>query len=174
MIPRLTFQAQIFLGVLVALVLGYLFQQPVWAHPLSSTLLSTVSPRPPATSIPLPTAYPTDTPLITPQPFETLSGVWIVRVTLHRTAPPEILQTTLAENGRLTVTQPGDALIQISDREDRLLYEQSFQPVFLAGDPPRPVEDLTRIFILPVFSDMHLLKIITSQGEATYEFQNQP
>lgn len=153
--------------IFVALFLGYAMQAPAAAF-----LPTTVPPQVTATVGPAVTPEPVQSPTPTPyaRPFTTLPGAWMARIKLHRNAPPEIEKVITLAEGRLSVVQPGESRVQILDANGGLLYEQTFHPQFVIGDPPRDVDEIVFIFVLPVIQEARTLIVITPQGEARYEF----
>lgn len=164
MTVRLQLSTQIAMAIFIALILGYLFQKPAQevlpadtATPVSSTLTATPS----ATE-----------EVATPQPFVTLTGVWMVRVVVYRDAAPEIVKVAKLSQGRLTISQLGDSYLRVLDEAGIILYELAFQPHFHVADAPIEVDDNTYFFIIPSIENAHLIQVITPQGESTYEFPN--
>jgi len=161
-------KVQLTLGLLLGLILGYAFQTPI---PGLGAGAATPTPSPVSTSGPVvatPTLLPTATSSLAP--FITLPGAWMVRFKLFRNAPPEIVKVTRLSEGRLTVIQPGEDKIQILAADGTSLYEQTFHPDFMIGDPPHQVDEITLIFVLPILEGAHTLIITTPNGEARYEF----
>ena len=168
---RVPVNLQIPLGLIIALFMGYAFQSswmqleqgvenltPIVVSP-SSTVMSQ------QLSTPSSTVSPTVTTTPTPQPFQTLPGVWMVRLKLLRSAQPEIVNLRYLPEGRLTPTQPGDGRIQVLDKTGNLLFEQSFQVSFTGGEPLKAVDDISLIMTLPDVDGAYSIKIETLQGE---------
>jgi len=145
---RLTLPNQIALGLMVALVAGYLFQinPAMGGNQLDSEATQT------------------------PGPFVTLPGVWALRVKLHRNAAPEVENLLKLPEGRLTPSQSGDSSIYILDRSGNQRYELSFQPHFVMGEPQQSVDDITLIFVLPDIEGADRINLVTPQGETSYDF----
>jgi len=165
---RFSFKVQLTLSLLVGLILGYMFQTPLPGFESGAATPTHLPSASPCLATATQTLAATATP--PPMPFVTLPGAWMVRFKLNRLAAPEIIRATRLAQGRLTVTVPGENRIQIQDANGTLLYEQTFQSDFISGEPPRPVDEITLIFVLPVIEGAQTLLIITPNGEARYEF----
>ena len=164
----LQLSTQIALAIFVALILGYLFQEP------SDEMIVQPSDMPTETSTAVPSS-PSPTPsaeggAASPRPFVTLPSVWMARVVVYPDAPPEIVKVTKLFSGRLTVSKPGDSHVRILDEEGIVIYELTFQPSFSLFDVPADVDDMTYFFVIPSLENARLLQVITPQGETAYEF----
>lgn len=120
MTDRITFPTQVLLAIILAILLAYLLE---------------VAPQSRFPALPLPTAQATDLPILTTQAvvsptpghtptllstltfpyFETIPGVWMVRLKFYRQGRPEFIRVTPVEKGRLSLTQGGENQLQILD-----------------------------------------------------------
>jgi len=177
MTTRLSLQGQILAGILIALLVGFLsgavpaqlgVAGPVETPPPSSTATDT-----PSTALPSPDASPTPEALATVNPplFQTIEGVWMVRVKFYHNAEPEFVRVLPLGEGRLSVTQGGDSHLQIIDAQGNILYTTNFAVSFIAGDPPQTFDTSSIVMILPRMQGEALIKVITPQGEVEYEIQ---
>jgi hypothetical protein len=104
------------------------------------------------------------------EPFTTQSGMLAVTLVLHRDAPPEIVEVRPLAQGRISVAQPGEYTLALQDVQGQTLYALPFRAVFLQpGDPPRPANDVRRIFVVPAGRDAARIVITGPQGSATRE-----
>ena len=160
---RLTLPVQWSLTLVLGIFLGYAFQPAI----LTTT-----------PGIVTPTSASTITPTITPTvtltslpavPFVTLPGGLFVRVKYFRDAAPQFVKIIYLEQARLTIFQKGDDRIEILDSNGQVLYSQSYKIVFLEGDPPRPVDSKTVIFVLPALENAIEVSITSSNGKVKYD-----
>ena len=149
--PILALRVQVALGLVLGIVIGYLFSGSA----------------PEVAAVPNP---PTATP--SPQAFTTLTGVWMVSARFSPSAAPVVDEVTNLSEGRITVFAPGENVLRVLDAQGDTLYEQTFELRFLSGEPPHPVEELQQIFILPAIEGGRTLLILTPNGETRYEFPN--
>jgi hypothetical protein len=154
---RLTLPVQWALSLLVGLILGFALQPLAEEMPVNK-------PVPTNTTIP-------STP--SPSPFVTLPGGWMVRATFYRHASPQITKVIRLDQARLTTYPIGESQIQLLNSAGEILYSQSFEIEFLAGDPPRPVDEKEMIFILPIIEGTARIVIVSPNGEASYEIVGQ-
>jgi len=149
--PLLTLRLEIILGMVLA---------------LTSAVMNTY-----AQQIAISNSYPVaSTPISpSPAPYKTLEGVWMVRVIFHQASPPEIIKVKYLSAGRISVFPAGDEKIQVLDSQGAILYEQALQIVFLAGDPPAPVNSREMVMMVPHLEDDSQLRVLTTQGEAIYD-----
>lgn len=158
------------LGLIIGLALGFTYSAPLPGGLFAPT--PTASPTAP----PTPTLEPRTPPPAThtstppPQPFTTLPGAWMVRFQVFRNTAPEIQSLVQLSTGRLTVATPGENKLLVLDGKEQVMFEQSFRVEFLSGDPPKPVDVVTQIFILPVMAEAKTLVIQTPQGETRLDF----
>ncbi len=145
---RFPFQLQFFLSVLAALLIGWLISTP---QIIGSKGL-------PAPSL-----------IVTPKPFKNLSGVWMIRVRLSRFDAPKIEEVKILDEGRITPTQGGNSQVMLCGADGEEIFTITFQPQFVAPDMGKSVDELERIFILPMLKGQRSILIITPQGEAHYE-----
>jgi hypothetical protein len=153
---RLTLPIQWSLTLLLGLVLGYVFQ-PV-TKDLPPVLIAPTEPIVVLTS--------------SPAPFVNLPGGWLVRITFHRQASPEIVKVIHLDQARLTTLPQGTNQIQVLDESGLTLYTQSFQVEFLAGDPPKPVDQKDMVFVLPSLEGASQIIVQSSNGKDIYDFPN--
>lgn len=103
-------------------------------------------------------------------PFTTRSGMLMVTLTLHRNGLPEIISVQPLDHGRLTVVQPGDYTLSLEDKDGQSLYALPFRAIFLLpGEPPRPVDTIRLIFVVPAGSEVSHILVTGPQGSASYE-----
>lgn len=169
---RLRLSTQIALGILVALILGYLYQEPpletIIAPSATPTSMNASTPAP-STPATVPTSTMDDTSAA-PRPFETLPGVWLARVIVYPDSAPEIIKVMKLSSGRLTPPQPGDSHVRILAEEGIVIYELTFQPSLNLFDVPASADDTAYFFIIPDLENADRLQVTTPQGEAIYEF----
>lgn len=150
---RLTLPVQWSLTLLIGLFLGYAFQPvaevaiPIAETPTSVAIVSTPSPA----------------------PFVTLPGGLLVRVKFFRNEEPQFVKIIYLDQARLTFFPQGEDRIEILDSNGQVLYSDSFLIEFLDGDPPRPVDSKTVIFVLPSMENAVEVSIITSNGKVKYD-----
>lgn len=150
---RLTLPVQWSLTLLIGLFLGYAFQPttnfalPIDETPTNTALISTLSPA----------------------PFITLPGGLLVRVKFFRNEIPQFVKIVHLDKARLTIFPQGDNRIDVLDSNGKVLYSQSFLIEFLDGDPPRPVDSKTMIFVLPAMENAVEVAITTTNGKVKYD-----
>ena len=105
----------------------------------------------------------------TAAPFQTLDKTWLVRVRFHAAAPPEIVNVSQVDEGRISVLETGADKIQLVAGNGEILYEQAFHVSFLVSELSEPAEQVTLFFSLPAVQGAALIRVQTSQGEDTYE-----
>ncbi|MDP1614592.1 MAG: hypothetical protein Q8L68_02235 [Methylococcales bacterium] len=153
MSARLTLPVQWSLTLLMGLFLGYAFQPAAEvAIPISETPASTEAAL-----------------TLSPAPFVTLPGGLLVRVNFFRDEAPQFVKIIYLDQARLTVFPHGDDRIEILNANGQVLYSQSFLIEYLEGDPPRPVNSKTVIFVLPSMQGAVEVVITTSNGEVKYD-----
>jgi hypothetical protein len=155
MSTRLTLPVQWSLTLVIGLLLGVAFQ-PV-GEVASPTL-----------GVPTSTATAILT-LPPPVPFVTLPGGLFVRVKYFRNEAPQFVKIFYLDQARLTVFPKGEDLIEILDPNGQVLYSQFYKIEFLEGDPPRPVDSITVIFVLPAMENALEVVITTSNGRVEYD-----
>jgi hypothetical protein len=144
-----SFKSLIILGLLIGMVIGFFF-----SNPITGSANAGIS---------------TPMAMLAPRPFVTLPGAWMVRLHMFRTKAPEIVSLKKIDEGRITVFQPGDNKIQILDASNHVVYEQVFNVEYLRGDPPQPADEITQILVLPVIDGAHTLVVTTPQGETHHD-----
>lgn len=150
---RLTLPVQWSLTLLIGLFLGYAFQPAIEdAIPVSETPTNTATISTPS-----------------PAPFVTLPGGLLVRVKFFRNEAPQFVKIVHLDQARLTIFPQGDDRIEIFDANRQVLYSQSFLIEFLEGDPPRPVDSKTVIFVLPSMEGAVEVVLTTSNGKVNYD-----
>lgn len=105
---RFALQVQILLSVIVALLSGYLLEG--------------------AAALAQPAA---ETPAATPPPFETRLDMLSIRLRFFRSAAPEVVSVEPLAEGRLTVTQGGDSIVELQDEKGTPLYTLAVSPIFV-------------------------------------------
>lgn len=157
---RLTLPAQWSITLLLGLFLGYIYQPMI-------------VPVEPVISTPTLTPIPTSTILVStpsPAPFVTLLGGLLVRVKFSRSDAPQIEKVIRLEQARITVFPNGrNDHIEILNKGGQVLYSQSFLVEYLDGDPPKPVDSKTVIFVLPLMEGAIKIVVTTSNGEVNYD-----
>ncbi len=169
----LTLQSQLFLSLLIGMALSFI---SVRAFPPTLTR-ETPTVLPSSTETPL--ALQTPAPSITPKPintdpykpYVTISGVWLVRAQVSSKDSPQILKVTRLKEGRITPFAQGDYQIQLLNAAGNALFSGSFAVSFVEGDPPRPVEQVTTLLIVPILENAVQILLKTPQGETTYDIQ---
>jgi hypothetical protein len=154
---RLTLPVQWSVTLLLGLFLGYTYQPMIVSvapvMPISTPIATSVE----LTSIP------------SPAPFVTLPGGLMVRVKFSRTDAPQVEKIIHLDQARITVFPKGDDRIEILNESGQTLYSQSFLIEYLDGDPPKPVDSKTMIFVLPSVKGAAEVVITTSNGKVNYE-----
>lgn len=163
----LTLQSQLFLSLLVGMALSFISVRafPPTFAPETPTVL------PPATETLAPSITPKPTNTEPYKPYVTISGVLLVRAQVSSNASPQILKVTRLEEGRITPFTQGDYQIQLLNAAGDVLFSGSFVVSFVEGDPPRSVEQVTTLLIVPILEDAVQILLKTPQGETTYEIQ---
>jgi hypothetical protein len=149
---RLTVPVQWSITLLLGLFLGYAYQ------PSAGSLA-------PAEQTPTPSVSATAT---SPGPFVTLPGGLLVRVKFFRNAAPQIEKIIHLSEARVAVLPKGTDRIEVLNQDGQALYAQSFVVEFLDGDPPKPVDVKTVIFVLPSMEGAVEVVVTTSNGKATH------
>jgi hypothetical protein len=177
---RLSFQSQLILAALVAVIVGFLLDGSIAAYtspgapsvPTQSTLMPQL-PNPDHQNTPTPIAATSRPPDIqTPHPFVDLPLAWMMEVKVFRQAPPQIIGLTRLSEGRITELRDGNGSLKILDQQHNVLYENKFLVVFTNGEPPKIVDQLTLILVMPAIENAYSVEIITPQGETSYDFPN--
>ncbi len=162
---RFTLPVQWSLTLLLGLFLGYVYQPvPASGTPTDLPESPTVEVSPNVHSS-TPTSSPTPNVLM---PYETLPGGWLVRAQFYRAAPPEIEKVTILNKIRIAALSAGENKIAILNKDGQILFAQSFAIDFLGGDPPKPVNYQTIIFMLPFAEGASEIMITTVNGKAIY------
>lgn len=156
---RLTLPAQWSITLLLGLFLGYVYQPMIIP-------VEPVIPTPTLTPIPASVTL-VFTP--SPAPFVTLPGGLLVRVKFSRGNAPQIEKVIRLEQARITVFPKGNDHIEILNVSGQVLYTQSFLIEYLDGDPPKPVDSKTMIFVLPTIEGAAEVVITTSNGKVNYD-----
>jgi hypothetical protein len=160
---RLTLPLHLVLGLLVGTALSFISVRAF--PPVERTTLS-----PP--TVVSPTLVPLPTQTGTPAPYVTLAGVWLVRVQFSSSARPQVLKATYLEQGRITPFDQGDYRLEILSPTGDVLFSGAFEVDFLQGDPPRAVEKLTTILIVPDIDQAVRIRLKAPQGETTYDLEH--
>jgi hypothetical protein len=101
------------------------------------------------------------------EPFTTQPGMLMVRLRLHKSAPPEILELQILEQGRVSVVFPGEYTITLKNRANQTIHSISFQAIFvIPGDPPVPTDEIERIFVLPLSEQVEWVEVSGPAGIA--------
>jgi len=137
------------LGLLIGLAIGFLFS--------NLTPASTIS------------IVSTPTPSLAPRPFVTMKSAFMVRLHFFRTRAPEVISVTRISGGRISILPSGENEIQMLDADEQVVYRQSFQVQYLYGDLPKPADQVTQIFVLPIIDGAHTIVVTTPQGKTRYE-----
>ncbi len=104
------------------------------------------------------------------QPFTTQEGMLLVRIRVHRNAPPEILAVQPLAEGRATATTEGDYALSLLDARGRILLTRAFTVTFvLPGEPPRATDTVETLLIVPVTPEVTMLRLSAPQGAAEYQ-----
>jgi hypothetical protein len=151
MIARINLQAQFFFGLLVALLLGWIYQ-PSFAGMEPST-------PPVASPIPI---------------YENLPGGWRVEVRFYKNKPPEVLSMEPLDQIRLGgIANLGDYSISVLDEDGQELLVQKFQVYFLRTGSDRQLESVDRTFVIPHFDTATEIMIHAPTGETHYAIPEQ-
>lgn len=168
-----TFQVQFVLSLLVGMMLSF-----ITIRVFPSTLIpATLTPPPIATATLMPvvtstlSVIPTPTSMETPKPYVTISGVWLVRIQFSSTNAPQVLKVTRLQKGRITPFSQGDYQVELLDESGGILFSGAFVVSFLQGDPPRSVDQIIDLLILPIIDKAVELRIKTPQGETIYDLE---
>lgn len=144
---RINLQMQFFLGLLLALLLGWIYETPL------------VVIEQEALSVPL---------------FKDLSGGWRVEVRFSKDKPPEILEVQVLEEIRLTpVSNPGDYLVAVLDKNGQELYSQKFNVYFMRTGSSLSLDVVDMTLILPFFNNVSEIVIRSPQGEVHHVISEQ-
>lgn len=171
---RLSLTIQSVLGILVALVIGFLFGGGVLFGTMRYPTLSPDNPPPVLATVT--TMVVTETPAVQTveptqhPPFVTLPNLWLAQVVARIDGNPEVVSLSRMKEGRLTASELGNSTLSILDSHERVLYSISFQAVVAYYDLPVDVEETNYFFVLPVLENAQWLLISTPQGEARYRF----
>lgn len=170
----ITIQVQLILGLVVGTIFSFIL---VRAFPMGYPGMLTPTPLiPSSTAFMVETIMPSTTPVTpmmtnTPAPFSTISGVWMLRVKFFVAQAPEVVKATFLQSGRITPFDQGDYTVEILDPQGNVLFAGHFSIVFLQGDPPSAVEELTTFLVIPAVEEAASVRLNTPQGETTYEFE---
>jgi hypothetical protein len=171
---RLSLITQTVLGILVALVIGFLFgegmlfgakDRPTPSPDNPPSVLATVTARVVTETPPVQTMEPTQH-----SPFVTLPDLWLAQVVARVDENPEVVSLSRIVEGRLTVSEPGNSTLTVLDSHEHVLYSLSFQAVVGYYDLPVDVEETNYFFVLPALENAQWLLISTPQGEVKYRF----
>jgi len=100
-------------------------------------------------------------------PFTTRSEMLAVTVAVYPEAPPEILAVQPLDEGRLSVTQPGEYTLSLENEQGESLYSLSFRATFNIPGLGR-LEENRLIFVLPHGESAKQLVIAGPPGSAAY------
>lgn len=144
---RINLQMQFFLGLLLALLLGWIYETPL------------VVIEQEAQSVPL---------------FKDLSGGWRVEVRFSKDKPPEILEVQVLEEIRLTpVSNPGDYLVAVLDKNGQELYSLKFNVYFMRTGSSISLDVVDMTLIIPYFNNVSEIVIRSPQGEVHHVISEQ-
>jgi len=162
---RLTLPVQWSLTLVLGLFLGYVYQpMPVSVTPADQPASPTVEVSPIVHS-----STPTTSPMSNaPKPYETLPGGWLVRAQFFRDTSPKIEKVVFLNKIRIAALSAGENQIEILNKGGQILFVQTFAVDFLRGDPPKPVNNQTVIFMLPFAEGASEIVITTVNGKAIY------
>ena len=150
---RLCIRFQITFGLLIGLLTGLLINTALANNLDFMEISPTQSPQ----------------PTINLQPYHTIPGGILVKIKLSQLTPPEVLDVIKLDESRLTPSSEGDSYIQLLDANRQILYSLNFQPTFLRGEPPKPVDELTLLFVLPKIEEAESILVMTPTGEVSHE-----
>lgn len=145
---RINFQLQLFLGLVLALSLGWLYQFP----------------------------QPATDPLITPTPspapvFQNLSGGWLLQVRFFQAKLPEVVALTPLELLRLSPKNPqGKYFIQILDVNSQELFIEKFDVYFLRTGSSEILNSVEQSLLIPALDGAVKVIIHSPQGEISHAF----
>jgi len=162
----LNFQWAVLGGLVLALIIGIIFQSHTTFSPANPTIVQQTD---------QPTTINTSQVTLPPTPinFVTLPNTWLIRLKLYRESAPVIEKVTrMPQGGRVSIFSGGDSTIQILSFDGEVIYELKFTPSFTVGEPQRLVDEITMLIVLPDFENASAIRVITSQGEVTYELQS--
>jgi hypothetical protein len=101
------------------------------------------------------------------EPFKTHANMLLVRATINRDTPPAIERVEKLAQGRVTQLLPGPNKVEVLDEAGNVLYSQSFGVRFLlTTDPPRDLESVTALFVLPYDEKVKSVRVTTEKGAA--------
>jgi hypothetical protein len=144
----LSWRVQLGIGLLVGLLAGGLIRLASWQTPASLERKA--------------------------EPFVTQRGMLAVSVRVSKDGPPEILGVQALPAGRASI--PGGAAAEYSlellDGEGRSLHRFAFRAVFLLpGNPPRPVDELRQVWVVPGGPQVRRLQLSGPGGQAEWDLE---
>ena len=100
-------------------------------------------------------------------PFTTQSDMLTVTVAVYPDAPPEILGVQPLNEGRISVTQPGDYTLSLQNEKDETLHSLSFRASFNIPGLGR-LEENRLIFVFPHSVGAEQFVVAGPQGSTSY------
>ena len=140
---------------------------PITWLPAVGSLTPTTLPVDAVTPTSQPTLAPTPTSTVA-EPFTNLADLLLVEMEFYASAQPQVLSQTPLEEGRLTPDGVGDTRLLVVDPQGKTVYEISFTPVFVYGEPSKKHETIRMTFILPNVAEGG--KIVISSTDWTMEY----
>src|SRR6266498_187849 len=147
MIGRMSVQLHLFLGLCLALVLGWLYQLPIATD--SNGKIPTPSPIP---------------------VFETLSGGWLLQVRFYADKPPEVVKLVPLPELRVEPDKvQGVYSFRILDTNSNELFSRRFDVFFLKTGSSKTLESVEKSLLIPNLDGASRVIVHTPQGALTYE-----
>jgi hypothetical protein len=163
-----TLQVYLILSIIVGMILSFI---SVRAFP-PAVVQPALSPSPASIStIAHTTAMPTSSTSLseTPAPYINIPGAWLLRVEFSRNTAPQVLKATYLKEGRITPFGKGDYRVELLNDAGDVLYSRAFEIDFVQGEPPKAIDKLTSIFILPAIDGAVRIRLQTPHGESIYD-----
>ena len=108
---------------------------------------------------------------LTPMPFTTIDGIWLVNVRFAKNDPPKILDVLLLDSGRVSVVPSGKYQLIVLDENENILYLLKFNVIFMKGEPLHNVDEVELLFSIPAIEDSHLIKVESEYGSDKWEIK---
>ncbi len=126
------------------------------------------TPTPQVTPSPSPSPQPSPTATII-EPFVNLSDLLVVEIEFHPDAQPQVLSVLPINEGRITPGGIGDTQLKVIDRGGKTVYESSFNPIFVYGEPAKKHDSIQMIFIIPNAGSGSLIQITSADWTMEYK-----
>lgn len=162
---------KLFVTLICGIITLFSFQWfPMITQPAAVTPSSTddIQILPTITSTPLPTINPTSTATVV-KPFVNLSGLLLVTVEFYPDMQPQILSVQPLESGRVTPSMTGDTQLKMIDVEGKTVFDLTFKPIFVFGEPAKKHDSIRMTFIVPNGGKDSLIQISSTEWLMEYK-----